>query len=88
MMELLIVILRVLAPIFLILGLGQELVFDLKRKFREKTLRNVKLHMAIAIIAMASFCFMVSPDGGTSGKVLAPIISGFFYLAFKQKGRT
>ena len=87
-MELWIVILRILAPIFLILGLGQELCFDIKRKFREKTLRRVKLHMTISIIAMASFCFMASPDGGTSGKVLAFVIPGLFYLAFKQKGRS
>ena len=86
-MELCIVILRVLAPIFLILGLGQELLFDIKRKFREKRLRRVKLHATISIIAMASFCFMVSPDGGVSGKVLAIVIPGLFYLAFKQKGR-
>ena len=86
-MEVWIVILRVLAPIFLILGLGQELLFDVKRKFREKTLRHIKLHVTISIIAMASFCFMASPDGGASGKVLALVISGLFYLAFKQKGR-
>ena len=86
-MELWIVILRVLAPIFLILGLGQELLFDIKRKYREKTLRHVKLHLTISIIAMVSFCFMASPDGGISGKVLVLVISGLFYLAFKQKGR-
>ena len=82
-----IVMLRILAPIFLTLGLGQELLFDLRRKYRERKLRHVKLHMAIAIIAMASFCFMASPDGGISGKVLALVIPGLFYLAFKQKGR-
>ncbi len=86
-MELWIVVLRVMAPIFLILGLGQELLFDIKQKFREKTLRRVKLHITISIIAMASFCFMVSPDGGVSGKVFALVIPGLFYLAFKQKGR-
>jgi len=87
-MELWIVILRVLAPIFLILGLGQELLFDIKRKFREKTLRRVKLHMAVSIVAMAGFCFMASPDGGVSGKVLAFIIPGLFYVAFKLKARS
>ncbi len=86
-MELWIVILRILAPIFLILGLGQELCFDIKRKFQEKTLHRVKLHMTISIIAMASFCFMASPDGGISGKVFALVIPALFYLAFKQKGR-
>ena len=83
-----IVILRILAPIFLVFGLGQELLFDLRRKYREGTLRYVKLHKAIAIIAIASFCFMASPDGGTSGIVLAFVIPGLFYLAFKQKGRS
>ena len=87
-MELWIVILRVLAPIFLILGLGQELLFDLRRKFREKTLRRVKLHMAISVVAMVGFCFMVSPDGGVSGKVFAVIIPGLFYVAFKLKARS
>ena len=87
-MEFLIITLRILAPILLVIGLGQELVFDIKRKYREKTLRHVKLHIAISIIAMVSFAFMISPDGGASGKVFVFVIPGFFYLLFKLKGRS
>ena len=86
-MELLIMTMRILAPIFLVLGLGQELLFDVKRKYREKTLRYIKLHITISIIAMIAFAFMVSPDGGVSGKVFIFVIAGIFYLLFKLKGR-
>ncbi|MBA61084.1 MAG: hypothetical protein CMJ76_01850 [Planctomycetaceae bacterium] len=86
-MESLILVLKIVAPVFLVLGFSQAYFFDLKRKYRDGTLRNFKLHVTIAILALVSFAFMVSPDGGTSGKVLAIVISALFIIAFKVKGR-